>query len=62
MKCKLCKKKTDWDSSVGRRSYIVCNHCVKHIAVKHNIDFSDITSEIINIGREIENLQKMLDK
>lgn len=29
MKCKICKQKTDWDSSVGRPAFIVCNNCVE---------------------------------
>lgn len=32
MKCSLCYKKTDWDSSVGRPNFIVCNHCVEKFA------------------------------
>lgn len=32
MKCKICKQKTDWDSSVGRPCFIVCNHCVHELS------------------------------
>ena len=27
MKCELCDKKTNWDSSYGRPSFIVCPMC-----------------------------------
>lgn len=27
MKCKICKQKTDWDSSMGAREFIVCRDC-----------------------------------
>lgn len=29
MKCKFCYKKTDWDSSIGRPNFIVCNSCAE---------------------------------
>lgn len=32
MKCKICKQKTNWDSSVGRPAFIVCNHCVRQLS------------------------------
>ena len=32
MKCKFCGKRTSWDSSVGKRSLIVCNNCVNDLA------------------------------
>lgn len=32
MKCKFCGKRTSWDSSVGKRSIIVCNNCVNDLA------------------------------
>lgn len=32
MKCKLCYKKTDWDSSIGRPNFIVCNCCAEKFA------------------------------
>ena len=31
MKCKFCGKRTSWDSSVGKRSLIVCNNCVNDL-------------------------------
>lgn len=32
MKCKLCKKKTDWDTSYGRPCFIVCSNCHRKLA------------------------------
>lgn len=31
MKCQICGKKTDWDSSVGMEEFIVCNSCFEEI-------------------------------
>ena len=28
MKCQICKRKTDWDSSVGYINFLVCNSCM----------------------------------
>jgi len=60
MKCKVCDKKTNWDNSVGRPCYIVCNHCVESIAKANNRKFSEITMEILAKGFEIE--KKRVDK
>ena len=32
MKCKLCKKKTNWNVSYGRPCFIVCPTCHRKIA------------------------------
>lgn len=32
MKCKICKKKTTWDDSVGRPAFLICNHCVENLS------------------------------
>ena len=31
MKCQICGKKTDWDSSVGVEEFIVCNSCFEKV-------------------------------
>ena len=54
MRCKICGKKTDWDSSVGRPCYIVCNRCVESIAEARRKRFSEITDEILKKGFKIE--------
>ena len=66
MKCKLCYKKTDWDSSVGRPCFIVCNNCVEKFSngvkamiqmynANDNISALGLTTAIIlNIGYKIE--------
>lgn len=65
MKCRICKQKTDWDSSVGRPTFIVCNHCVENLS-KHMLnilEFSDkndigafgaITAILLEIGYAME--------
>lgn len=50
MKCELCKRKTTWDYSVGRKNFIVCNDCINKISkVRHKTDF-EIAGDIIKIG------------
>ena len=31
MKCQICGRKTDWDSSVGMEEFIVCNSCCEKV-------------------------------
>lgn len=31
MKCQICGRKTDWDSSVGVEEFIVCNACFEKV-------------------------------
>lgn len=54
MKCKVCGKKTTWDTSIGRPCYIVCNHCIESIAKTNNKKLSEITMKILAKGLEIE--------
>lgn len=50
MKCKFCGKKTNWDNSVGRETFIVCNHCVDILSKDLDKRFSDILMPILEIG------------
>lgn len=54
MKCKICGKKTTWDTSVGRPCYIVCNRCVESIAKARKKHPFEITDEILKKGFKIE--------
>lgn len=65
MKCKICGRKTDWDSSYGRENFIVCPIC--HHEMTNTIDKlkkencpSDLiaTMLIINIGIKREERKK----
>lgn len=70
MKCKICKQKTDWDSSVGRPCFIVCNHCARELSkhmlnilqVHNNHDIISaqcaITSILLDIGYKMEENKK----
>lgn len=70
MKCKICKQKTDWDSSVGRPCFIVCNNCVEKLS-KNLINYvkncevdkkygelAAMTAIILNIGYKMEENKK----
>ena len=50
MKCKMCEKRTDWDSSVGRPNFIICNNCVEELHDCCNIKRTDIVNIILTIG------------
>ena len=53
MKCKICKRKTNWDESYGRDCFIVCPSChiqisnAIHNARKHNASDRVIALEVI---------------
>lgn len=50
MKCKMCGKRTDWDSSIGKPSFIICNNCVEELHNYCNIKRTDIVDIILVIG------------
>lgn len=49
MKCEICKKKTDCDSSFGYDEFIVCDKCVKKMT-KEVDDFDWILKTIFRMG------------
>lgn len=50
MKCKLCRNKTDWDSSYGRLNFIVCEKCMNEFTryIRKHVK-SDSTAEILSL-------------
>lgn len=54
MRCKHCKEKTSWDTSVGRPTYLVCNKCVAEIAKEENMPLSEVIATILHIGYDLE--------
>lgn len=54
MKCKVCGKRTTWETSVGRPCYIVCNKCVEKIAKAKHEELVDVTIEILEEGLRLE--------
>ena len=62
MKCAICGKKTDWDTSYGRETFIVCPTCHNKIAFsiqnfrkQNSVSAQTIASMvIIKIGRIME--------
>lgn len=38
MKCQICGRKTDWDSSVGLEKFIVCNSCFEKMKSHFHTD------------------------
>lgn len=54
MKCKICNKKTNCNSSIGKDSFIVCNKCIETLNIKYNLDPYSIYTIIMAIGIEKE--------
>lgn len=52
MKCQMCDKTTDWDSSVGYPEFIVCNKCFDEMAHHNPKNYSDILKVIFWCGEE----------
>lgn len=50
MKCKLCKNKTTWDTSIGRENFIVCNDCWHKMANLTNVSPSKVLSLVLIMG------------
>ena len=50
MKCEICKEKTTWDESFGRREFIVCPHCFEKIRKMTHSKSFDVTKFICAIG------------
>ena len=65
MKCKICGKKTNWDSSYGRDNFIVCPICHRKMANtiekfrnENCLSETIATMLILNIGFEREEWKK----
>lgn len=59
MKCAICERKTDWDESYGRPTFIVCPHCY-NILRKDNKNALDTILKIGTIKEDLE--EKKVDK
>ena len=53
MKCAICERKTNWNESYGRPTFIVCPHCF-NILEKNN---KNALFTILTIGTMKENLK-----
>lgn len=50
MKCQICGRKTDWDTSVGVEEFIVCNSCVEELKTRLHTNVSKTLSFIFACG------------
>jgi len=50
MKCQICGRKTDWDSSVGMEEFIVCNSCCEKLKSRPHADTSTTLNFIFMCG------------
>lgn len=66
MKCKICKQKTDWNSSMGPREFIVCRDCFGEM-VREKTEHCDLSGRkardrvmisIFTIGDQIKRVKK----
>lgn len=54
MYCKICGKRTTWDTSVGKTSFIVCNPCFDEWVEKKQGNIREVYSEIMRRGEAAE--------
>ena len=59
MKCQICKRKTDWDSSVGYTEFIVCNACERKLRKAIKGDTSTMMSLIFACGEIRRNTKEV---
>jgi hypothetical protein len=50
MKCKVCGKRTNYDESFGRDTFIVCNNCVSDISKICELEKFQVYGVILTIG------------
>ena len=50
MKCRICGKSTDWDSSNGYTEFIVCNNCVNKLASFQSKNYESVMKFIFECG------------
>ena len=48
--CKVCGRKTDWDSSCGYREFLVCNACERSISNYLGEDYTPAMTFIFACG------------
>lgn len=58
MKCKICKKPTNWDESYGKSNFIVCPTCFERLAKATGKKFPKGQNLIMNIIFEIANIRE----
>lgn len=60
MKCTICGRKTNWDESYGRPTFIVCPYCY-NILRKNNKNALDVILKIGIIKEDLKNEKKGVD-
>lgn len=50
MKCQICKRKTDWDSSIGPANFLVCNSCFNKLMKHDSHNFKTVFELIFACG------------
>lgn len=58
MKCKLCKNKTTWDTSIGHENFIVCDDCWHKMADLTKVSPNKILSIVLIMGNIKEKHKK----
>ena len=60
MRCCICERKTNWDESYGRPTFIVCPHCY-NILRKNNKNALDVILKIGIIKEDLKNEKEGVD-
>ena len=50
MKCKMCYSKTDYDNSIGRDNFIICNKCADELTRRTQLKPSQVLGLVLAIG------------
>jgi hypothetical protein len=60
MKCQICQRKTDWDTSVGYEEFLVCNPCFEklHQVCKETALTMDFIFKCGQVRRDISKSKK----
>lgn len=59
MKCQICKAKTNWDTSMGKKDFIICKDCTDKLISRFGIGkFEAVIFAIGDIRREQKKKEK----
>lgn len=69
MKCKICKQKTNWNSSFGRREFIVCPNCFNEMVRRKTTRTdksreqcrNEILTALFDIGDQVKKIKESVD-
>jgi len=58
MKCKICKRKINYNNSIGRDTFLVCTTCIQNIKKRTCLENMDVLNTILAIGFMMEDYEE----